>query len=386
MTPEESLVRQIHAAPQRAVLAITGGGSEAISRLLVVPGASRTVLEALVPYSEPALIEFLRAKPEHFCAARTARAMAMAAYQRALQWRAGTHDPTGPVLGIACTASLASEPPKKGPHRLHVAWQSQAATMCYSLTLHKGRRTRHEEEQIAATIVLNALAEACELAERLPTALVDDEPIVTQRAVVDRAWQALLAGETQRLATRGGVSLSTESPSGIIFPGAFNPWHQGHRRMAEFAEKRLGKPVQLEISLENVDKPPLDFIELQQRTAAIAERTVWLTRAPTFVRKAHLFRGATFVVGADTIERIAEPRYYGDSADTCRAAIAELVSLGTRFLVFGRLAHGKFETLSDLPLPHELRVICDGVSEQEFRDDVSSTALRSISGSNNSEI
>ena len=65
------------------VLAITGGGSGAIADLLEVPGGSRTVLEAVVPYSAAALVEFLRGKPEQFCSARTARAMAMAAFQRA---------------------------------------------------------------------------------------------------------------------------------------------------------------------------------------------------------------------------------------------------------------------------------------------------------------
>ena len=64
-------------------MAVTGGGSRAISELLEVPGASRTVLEAVVPYAAPALIAWLGAKPEHFCEPRTARAMAMVGFQRA---------------------------------------------------------------------------------------------------------------------------------------------------------------------------------------------------------------------------------------------------------------------------------------------------------------
>ncbi len=50
-----------------------------------------------------------------------------------------------------------------------------------------------------------------------------------------------------------------------IFPGAFNPLHQGHRQMIDLAEKILGMPVEVEISIENVDKPPIDFIEMDGR-------------------------------------------------------------------------------------------------------------------------
>jgi hypothetical protein len=47
-----------------------------------------------------------------------------------------------------------------------------------------------------------------------------------------------------------------------------------------------------------------------------------------------------------------------------------------QFLVFGRLREDRFETLADLNLPPALTQLCDGVSEAEFRSDLSSTALR----------
>ena len=79
----EQLVAQIHAAPGQMVLAVTGGGSAAISDLLAVPGGSKTLLEAIVPYSAESLLEFLRSMPEQFCSARTARMMAMASSRAA---------------------------------------------------------------------------------------------------------------------------------------------------------------------------------------------------------------------------------------------------------------------------------------------------------------
>ena len=81
----EPLVRYIQASGRALVLAVTGGGTRAIADLLSVPGASRLVLEAIVPYSEPALTRFLGGKPDHFCSPPAARAMAMAAYHRATE-------------------------------------------------------------------------------------------------------------------------------------------------------------------------------------------------------------------------------------------------------------------------------------------------------------
>ena len=49
------LITQIHATPVMAMVVITGGGTQAIADLLAVPGASRTVLEALIPYSDASL-------------------------------------------------------------------------------------------------------------------------------------------------------------------------------------------------------------------------------------------------------------------------------------------------------------------------------------------
>ena len=70
--------------------------------------------------------------------------------------------------------------------------------------------------------------------------------------------------------------------------------------MAAVAEQVLGHPVAFEISIENVDKPPLDFLEIDQRAGQFSpEQTLWLTRAPQFVDKAQLFPGATFELAHD---------------------------------------------------------------------------------------
>jgi nicotinamide mononucleotide (NMN) deamidase PncC len=161
LSPQYSaLITAIHASPTMAVIVVTGGGAQAIADLLAVPGASKTVLEVLVPYSERSLTEFLGAPPTQAVSVDTAAAMAQAAYQRALRLR---EEATTPVIGLSCTATLATDRPKKGDHRAHLGLCNREKTQVYSLTLTKGARDRQGEERIISSLLLNILAEACDL-------------------------------------------------------------------------------------------------------------------------------------------------------------------------------------------------------------------------------
>ncbi len=404
LSPEQ-LVEQIHDSPTRIVLAATGGGSRAIADLLEVPGGSRTLLEAVVPYSAPAMIAWLGGAPDEFCSVATARAMAMVAFHRARQYE----EPGAAPAGVACTASLATDRPKLGPHRVHVALQTTALTAAWRLQLQKDRRSRAEEERLAGRLVLNALAEACGVPERLKLDLLEGERIEESRTVAPTSWQDLLLGKVEsvrisplRAPTAGwsgegqGVRASapnsphpnplrapTEGWSGegtspkIIFCGAFNPLHAGHRRMAQIAQELLHEPVALEISIVNVDKPPLDYAELERRLGQFPpEQTIYLSRAATFEEKSRLFPGTTFVVGADTLRRIAAPQYYGGNPMTCQDAVDRIAGRGCRFLVFGRQMGVGFVRLADLDLPDSLLSLCREVPPDVFREDVSSTAIR----------
>jgi hypothetical protein len=88
---------------------------QAISDLLTVPGASGTVLEALVPYATEATTALLGERPKSICSAETAALLAKRAYQRAAEL---TGPDDGPVIGIGCTAALCTVLP---PKRCHVS-------------------------------------------------------------------------------------------------------------------------------------------------------------------------------------------------------------------------------------------------------------------------
>ena len=189
----DQLVQLIHDSPSRIVLAASGGGARAIADLLQVPGASRTLLEAVVPYSPEAMIDWLGGHPDEFCSAATARAMAMAAFSRARR----LDDTPENAAGVACTASLASDRPKRGPHRIYAAVQTADETAVWHLQLLKGRRSREEEERLAGRMVLGAVADACGLAERLGLELLEGEQVDESRAKADAQRRALMLGETE---------------------------------------------------------------------------------------------------------------------------------------------------------------------------------------------
>jgi FAD synthase len=216
------------------------------------------------------------------------------------------------------------------------------------------------------------------VAELLRDCLVGTERIQRNAYAPPPEWTELLLGRRNVVCVPTPDHNAPITPL-VLFPGSFNPLHRGHERMAKIAAERLSEAVWFEISIANVDKPPLDFLTIRERLDQLGGYSVCLTRAATFVEKAELFPGATFVVGADTLSRIADERYYGGSRTERDAALARLVQAGVRFLVFGRTVGNRFTTLADLTVPSTLAGLCEEVPKAEFREDVASTQIRAKS-------
>jgi hypothetical protein len=330
----------------------------------------------LVPYDSRALTAFLGFEPAQACSVETAVAMAQRARERAERFA-----PTGAhLVGLGATAGLVTDRPRQGEHRCHIAVTTGAGTDHCAIVLAKGRRDRPGEEALVARAIVLWLARACGVTAPSPrTLLAADESYAEAVVQTDDLIDQLLAGRVARVtAWPDGQLTPSAPPPSVVLPGSFNPLHAGHLQLARIAEEIRQQPVAFEIAVLNVDKPPLAAGEVRNRLAQFAWRArVELTRAPTFLEKSRLFPGATFVIGADTAERLVATRYYGDSPERMAAALQELADGGCSFLVAVRAdSRGRVRSLANVAIPQRFAHLFTAIPESRFRLDSSSSDIR----------
>ncbi len=183
VTPEE-LARKIHSVPGKGCVVVTGAGIRAISDLFAQPGTSRTILEAQVPYARRALDEFVGVRASQHVSAEEALLIAESALRRARHLAddedSGEASERQLLFGVGCTAAVATDRDRRGEDRAHVAWvagDESGGTRSggTSVWFDKNARTRAEEDAVVSAIVLNSIAEAIGVDERLAVDVLETE-------------------------------------------------------------------------------------------------------------------------------------------------------------------------------------------------------------------
>ena len=222
-------------------------------------------------------------------------------------------------LSVACTAALQTDRERRGEDRAFICIKTAAAEKVFALYLSK--TSREEQEKLLSDWLLTLIAQA------------------------------------------------TGAERGLMLPGSFNPIHHGHRNLLNVAEEMTGLRGVFELSCANVDKPAIEEADALRRAALIKDVPVALTHTPRFIQKAALFPKTTFAVGFDTAIRFIK--------DYSSEEWKKFQTLETRFLVAGRQYGGFFQTLENIDLPKGFESLFEDVPESKFREDTSSTALRS---------
>jgi hypothetical protein len=369
----QQTLRQLFDSGRELVYEFTGAGSLALAWLHSVGGSSRLLLEASDRYSTDSLGELIGFDPAKHVSAETAAAMSLRAYRRAVRLSAGS----SPCVGLACTATIATERTKRGEHACHVAVHDRSGRTDYSLVMTKGERDRFAEETLVARLVLHALAVACEV--KAPALnLFPGEQLVRAHSAFADPVHLLLDRRASSVTVQTGGHMNADEPfNGILLSGSFNPLHCGHETMLRVAGKYLNQPTAYELPIVNADKPMLAPNEIERRHAQFKRAPVILTREPLFRQKARLFPGCTFLMGYDTAVRLVDARYYaGESGRD--AALADMRGHGCKLLVAARPIPGEgIHTLADVAVPRGFEGMFLELPRSEFLLDLSSTELRS---------
>lgn len=366
-TPAKA-VSAIRESGKRVYVVATGGGAGLQSLLWNEPGVSSVLVGASFPYATEETDDLLGFKPEKYASVETAIDLAMAAYMRA--WAPGSQ-----AVGIGLTASVASNREHRGDHRVHVAAFSEKDCRVYTGVIVKGvgADRRRIDGEICDLMGLDALAQEAVGTFTHTTPLIQeamrhaglghyrDEPGMKIAEERFFAHPYFKADGTRHVAPTGeGVTL---------YPGAFNPPHEGHFGIAE--KVRSLRPV-FEVTSDAPHKPALSVADMLQRAKLLRGQDRLFTRGcPFFHEKAKQFPRANLVLGIDALVRAFDKQWCSNPNELA----AEFSKTGVHFWVFGREYNGSFLTLQEATarglLPMRIRA-----TPVDGRWDISSSQLR----------
>jgi len=362
-------------------VATTGAGPRLLQAIWDNTGISEYFVGAELPYKTTQTRAVLGHAPEQgYVAEDVAYDLAMASYLRAAETKV-VEALAGDPIGLGISAAVASNRWPQGGHRAHMVLISKDRVVYRLVNLVKGtgKEVRRYHDEAIADAALELVLGA--LKGDLPA-----EPACEEKALERfHLYPVFGTDGTRRKSGGGGCCL--------YLPATLNPIHDGHRlmcRTAEDSQAEGGMGRVRAIYLVSSVSPHKGRLSVQQMlmTAGMLRAERWrdeyeprmveFTRdEPLFIDKARKRSGSTFIIGADTMERMLDPQW----GPAIEEMLTEMRNLDVKFLVMGRLVGEKWVTCRDIKVawPHQLLF-----QPLEGRLDLSSTQIRSQQNANQS--
>lgn len=362
------------------VFATSGAGAGCQQLIWQIPGISKVFGGAQFPYLPELFDELAGRNCKSKSSLEGAIALAEAMFRKVLQAGKAADD----IVAVGASAAVATNRDRRGEDRIHLAVKTGKGVFYASVTLEKGYLDRVGQGQVCDLLLLNAILWGC----GLPQVELPNDLRLTSDQVVSNGRTMRMRFDACNPTSRKSLPLmilpdgqhreftgALENPEKwLVFGGSFNPPTCGHFGMAEAAASASGRTVAFEISLKNADKDGISYDEALKR----AEKMRWWTRivihdAPLFIDKVRRYGdGIAFLVGADTMVRLLDPKYYGTEGPA--RIMNEFRASRVKFYVVDRLDKQSGEFLTyDAVVPVEYR---DFVVHVPGRWDVSSSEIR----------
>lgn len=311
----------------------TGAGAGLQQVLWEVPGSSAYLSGCSFPYSAEEQEELLGFMPEHFCSEEAAIDLASAAYMKAYKF--GGKKP----VGVGITASVASDREHRGDLRVFVCVISNTKAVVHTHTFNKevGKEPRlkqgHWCDVIGRCAILEAYAEPGHSIHNL--------------AFTDVSEKALARFFLRPFFTANGKRLDKLPKEGryALMPGAFNPPHEGHYGAATAAMTDYNYKAVFEVTAKPPHKDALTVQELLQRAKLLqGQDRLFTTELPYYLDKARKYPKRPFILGADAMVRMLDPKWGLDAGEMFNA----FYDLSTKLFIASREVDGHMTTCENI--------------------------------------
>jgi len=284
----------------------TGAGAGLQKTIWDVPGISKSLVGCEFPYAKEATNQFLGFTPNKSVSKETAVDLASTAYIKAkkvAKWN-------GTAVGLGITAAVQSQNARRGKDEYFVAAVGDRGCFLEHYDISGPGMVRKSQGAYIDGAGLLVLLAGLGDTRYQKTPIQDCSDLVLERVLARPVFT-----KTERV-------LFHSSLADTLFPGTFNPLHEGHRAAVE-QSLDVGDTCGWVINVDPIHKKTLTGVDLLARVADIQSKSkdpiIFTQGQPLFLDKIQKNPHRNWIVGTDTLERMLDPKWGIDPTDLLEA-------------------------------------------------------------------